>query len=341
MNNRQEILRQLKESGDFVSGQQLCDLLGISRTAVWKNIEKLREEGYPIEAVTSRGYRLLPTEDSDLLNYEELAGRLHTKWVGHPLIYKAETGSTNNDILALSDQGSPEGTLVVASRQTAGKGRRGRAWISPSEGNIYMSILLRPQMKADIVSMVTLIMALSVYQAALELEAAEGVDCRFGIKWPNDIVASVNGGSYRKLCGILTEMRMEEMDIRDVVIGTGLNVNEKHFSKEIQETATSFCLALGHDVNRALLTARTWDYFEEDYDKFRKAQSLSPLKDIYESGLVNRGRLVRVLDPRTPFTGTAEGITDTGELIVRPQDGSEEKFVRTGEVSVRGVMGYV
>lgn len=341
MDNKLEILRKLKEADGYVSGQQLCDALGVSRTAVWKNIEKLREEGYPIEAVTSRGYRLLPTEGADILNYDELISRLHTKWVGHPLIYKEETGSTNNDVFALSDQGSPEGTLVVAAAQTAGKGRRGRAWISPSGVNVYMSILLRPQMQADIVSMVTLIMALSVYQAALELKAADGIECRFGIKWPNDIVVSVNGGTYKKLCGILTEMRMEEMDIRDVVIGIGLNINEKNFAPEIQETATSFSLALGHDVNRALLTARTWNYFEEDYDKFREAQSLAPLKEIYEAGLVNRGRLVRVLDPRNPFTGTAEGITDAGELIVRPQDGSGERFVRTGEVSVRGVMGYV
>lgn len=341
MDRKQEILRKLKEAGGFVSGQQLCDDLGVSRTAVWKNIEKLREEGYPIEAVTSRGYRLLPTEDADLINYEELSSRLRTKWVGHPLIFKAETGSTNNDIFALSDQGSQEGTLVVATRQTAGKGRRGRAWISPSDGNVYMSILLRPRMSADIVPMVTLIMALSIYQAARELKAADGIECRFGIKWPNDIVASNDGNSFRKLCGILTEMRMEETDIRDVVIGTGLNINEKQFPEEIRQTASSFSLMLGHDVNRARLTARVWEFFEEDYEKFLEAQSLAPLRDIYESGLVNKGRLVRVLDPKNPFTGTAEGITDFGELIVRPQDGGEDRLVRTGEVSVRGVMGYV
>ena len=189
--------------------------------------------------------------------------------------------------------------------------------------------------------MLTLVMALAVYEACEELYRESDQELRFGIKWPNDIVVSAGGGPYRKICGILTEMRLEEMEIRDIVIGIGLNVNQTEFPEEIRETAGSLCLALGHPVNRAELTAAVWRHFEEVYKTYLEAQSLEPLRERYERGLVNRGRKVRVLDPTEPFEGTAMGITSSGELIVRTEDGSADRLVGTGEVSVRGVMGYV
>ena len=362
MNNKQQILRLLRDADRHMSGQYLCERLGISRTAVWKIIRKLKQEGYPIEAVTNKGYRLLSVEGRDLFNKDELENVLDTGWAGHPLIYKAGTGSTNADIFSLSDEGYPEGTLVVTSRQTAGKGRRGRAWISPADVNIYMSILLKPEIRADKAPMLTLVMALAVYEACEELyasgkeydtrETAQEADraqgtgdgspsLKFGIKWPNDIVVSADGGPYKKICGILTEMRMEEKEIRDIVIGTGINANQTEFPEEIRETAGSLALALGHAVNRAELTAETWRFFEADFEAFCETQSLEPLRDKYEAALVNRGRKVRVLDPQEPYEGTAMGITAGGELIVRPQDGSADREVSSGEVSVRGVMGYV
>ena len=338
MDKKQQILRMLRETESYLSGQQISEALGVSRTAVWKIIGKLKEEGYPIEAVTNKGYRLLSVEDRDLLNQEEIERRLETRWAGHPLVYSDETGSTNNDIFALSDQGFPQGTLALTGTQTAGKGRRGRLWISPPDVNVYMSILLRPDLKPENAPMLTLVMALAVYEACDELYAHK---CRFGIKWPNDIVVSADGGPYRKICGILTEMRMEEKEIRDIVIGTGINVNQMQFPEEISETAGSLALALGHTVNRAELTAAVWRFFEADFEAFCQTQSLEPLRAQYEAALVNRGRLVRVLDPQAPFEGTAVGITPGGELIVRPADGSADREVSSGEVSVRGVMGYV
>lgn len=339
MDNKQQILRQLREADSYLSGQYLSELLGISRTAVWKIVGRLKKEGYPIEAVTNKGYRLLSVEGRGLFNREELENRLQTAWAGHPLIFLEETGSTNADIFRLSDEGYPSGTLAVASRQTAGKGRRGRTWISPPDVNVYMSILLKPGISPENAPMLTLVMALAVYQACEELYGSENV--RFGIKWPNDIVVSSEGGPYRKICGILTEMRLEEKEIRDIVIGTGLNINQTQFPEEIGETAGSLKLALGRDADRAELTAGIWKHFEKDYEAFIEGQSLTPLKDEYENALVNRGRRVRVLSPQDPFEGTAVGITDTGELVVRPDDGSQDREVASGEVSVRGVMGYV
>ena len=340
MDRKQEILRRLSEAGDFVSGQELCEEFRVSRTAVWKTIQKLKEEGYPIEAVTNKGYRLLSTQEPDILGADQISARLATAWVGRPLLYTEETGSTNDDVFALAAKGYPHGTLVVTSRQTAGKGRRGRAWLSPPDGNVYMSILLKPDLPPDVTPMLTVVMALSVYQAAVRLQGQTG-SLRFGIKWPNDIVASVDGGPYKKLCGILTEMRMEDNEISAITIGTGLNVNQTEFAPEIAENATSFALALGEKVNRAALTAAVWNHFEENYSLFVQTRDFSALRPAYEDGLINRGRFVHVLDPREPFTGTAVGINDRGELLVRPDDGRPVVAVGTGEVSVRGVQGYV
>ena len=288
-----------------------------------KIINRLKEDGYPIEAVTNKGYRLLSVEGRDLFNREELERRLTTRWAGHPLIYSEETGSTNADIFGLSDSGYPQGTLAVTSKQTTGKGRRGRTWISPPGVNIYMSILLKPDFRPETAPMLTLVMALSVFRACEELY---GNECTFGIKWPNDIVVSARGEDYHKICGILTEMRMEEKEIRDIVIGIGINVNQTEFPEEIRQTAGSLAL---------------WRYFEEYYERFAGAQTLKPLREEYERALVNRGRKVRVLDPSAPFEGTAVGINDLGELLVQRDADGGLTPIGTGEVSVRGVMGYV
>ena len=346
MDRKQEVLRKLRETDGYMSGQQLSEAIGVSRTAVWKIIGKLKEQGYPIEAVTNRGYRLLSVEGSDLFNREELENRLETRWAGHPLIFTQETGSTNADIFKLSDMGYPQGTLAVTSKQTAGKGRRGRTWISPPDVNVYMSLLLKPDLRPETAPMLTLVMALAVLQACEKLytdpdQNHEDGGLHFGIKWPNDIVVSADGGPYRKICGILTEMRMEEKEIRDIVIGIGINVNQAEFPEEIRETAGSLALALGHPVSRANLTAEVWKYFEEYYEVFEQARSLSPLREVYERALVNRGKKVRVLDPQSPYEGVALGVSEEGELLVQPDDESAVREVGTGEVSVRGVMGYV
>lgn len=336
---KDKVLQALENTDGYLSGQQLCEMFGVSRTAVWKAIEKLREEGYQIEAVTNRGYRLIHSDEEDVLNQMEIEKRLTTKWAGRPTIYKKETGSTNDDIMALADQGASDGTLVVTSKQTAGKGRRGRVWVSP-EGNAYMSILVRPQISTNVAPMSTLVMALCVYEAMLDLHAPENI-C-FGIKWPNDIVVSVDGGNvYKKFVGILTEMRLEDTSIRDVTIGTGLDLNQESVVEQFRETATTLSIALGHKVNRAQIVADCWNHFEPDYEKFLGAGNLSTLQDEYNQACVNVDRKVRVLDPKGEFTGTAKGITETGELIVIPDDGRGEQHIESGEISVRGVMGYV
>ena len=186
-----EILKLLRESGNYISGQELCSKFGVSRTAVWKVINQLKEEGYGIEAVKNKGYRLQITPD--VLSSSELKSRIQNEWAGRNIYYYEETGSTNIDAKRLGEEGAVHGTVVVADKQNAGRGRRGRAWESPAGKDIYFTILLRPEFPPDKVSGLTLVMALSVAEAVKGCCGQEA-----GIKWPNDVV--LNG---KKICGIL------------------------------------------------------------------------------------------------------------------------------------------
>ena len=323
-----EILRLLRESGSYVSGQRLCEELGVSRTAVWKVINQLKEEGYHVEAVQNRGYRIL--DIPDVMSKEELESLLagKTKWAGQEVYYFPETDSTNIRAKQLAESGAAHGTLVAADRQTAGRGRRGRGWESPSGCSIYMSILLRPKFLPAKAPMMTLVMA---YSVAESLRAYTGLDIQ--IKWPNDVV--LNG---KKLVGILTEMSTEIDYINHVVIGVGINVNMDSFSEEIAKTATSLRMEMGKTLKRSTLIAEIMRRFEQDYEEYVKTGDLSGIREAYERLMVNYGKEVRILGAQEPFQALALGINNNGELLVRKEDGSEEA-VYAGEVSVRGVYG--
>ncbi len=325
-----EILRLLKESDGYISGQQLCEQFQVSRTAVWKVIEQLKKEGYKIEAVRNKGYHLV--ESLDILSKAEIESQLKTKWAGHPVVYYDEIDSTNTRAKELGDKGDfkNHGTLFVADRQVAGKGRRGRAWDSPSGSSISMTILLHPEMMPNKASELTLIMALAVEEG---VEKVTGL--KPGIKWPNDIILS-----GKKICGILTEMSAEIDYINYVVIGVGINVNMEAFPEEIEKVATSLKNESGAEVKRADLVAATMESFEKFYEIFMETQDLSGVMDHYNGLLLNRNQKVRVLEPGHEYEAMALGINSSGELIVRLEDG-EEREVYAGEVSVRGVYGYV
>ncbi len=323
-----EILALLREKDGYISGQELCNRFSVSRTAVWKAINQLKESGYEIEAVPNKGYRLVGQQD--VLNKNEIESRLHTKWAGRELYYYESTDSTNLQVKRLMEEGAPEGVLVVGGEQKQGRGRRGRSWQSPPGTNIYMTLGLRPEFQPDLAPMVTLIDALAVAEA---VEQTCGLQTR--IKWPNDVVI---GG--KKICGILTEMSAETGYIHYVVIGTGINVNIKEFPEEIRETATSLYLEKGETVLRAPIVAKTMEYFESYYEKFIQTMDLSLLMEDYNKRLVNKDAAVKVLDPQNEFEGTARGIDKKGQLLVERQDGTVET-VYAGEVSVRGVYGYV
>ena len=323
-----ELLKILRDADGFVSGQQLCEQFGVSRTAVWKAVRKLKEEGYQIDAVQNRGYRL--TGSLELLNAEEIISRLHTRWLGRNCVCLESVDSTNTCVRRLAEEHAPEGTLVMAEEQTGGRGRRGRAWSSPKGEQIAMSVLLRPHIRPERASQMTLLAAMA---AARAVRAVCGLEA--GIKWPNDVIL----GS-RKVCGILTEMNTEVDCIHYVVIGTGVNVNQTDFPEELRETAVSLRMAAGRRFSRAELAARILDELEPLYELFCKTEDLRGLEEEYNVLCVNRGRRVRVELPGGSYTGTAEGIDRNGELLVRRDDGIVA-HVYAGEVSVRGVYGYV
>lgn len=322
------ILRQLRERQEFVSGQELCEKLGISRTAVWKCIRQLEAEGYQLEAVPNRGYCL--RQVPDILSESEVQSRLHTSWVGQTVVYCAQVDSTNIRARRLAEDGAEAGTLVVSDQQTKGRGSRGRIWESPAGNSIYMTLLLRPDFSPAHASMLTLVMGLSCAQGIRQVTEAP-----VQIKWPNDVV--LNG---KKVVGILTEMNAQVDYIEYLVTGVGVNINEKEFPEDLKDKATSLALQLGRNFSRAQIGAAILEAFEKNYEIFRKTEDLTGLKEAYQQVLVNRGKQVRVLDPVRPYKGRALGIDEKGRLLVEREDGTVEQ-VYAGEVSVRGLYSYV
>lgn len=325
---KQEVLKLLKEADGFLSGQSICDSLGVSRTAVWKVVNQLKEEGYQIRSVRNRGYLL--DSFADVMTEAELASSVRSRWCGREIHYFPETDSTNIQAKRLAELGASHGCLVVADSQTAGRGRRGRHWSSEPGGGIFMSLILRPPFSPESASMVTLVAALAVSEGIFRSTGE-----RVLIKWPNDLVCH-----RKKLCGILTEMSTEIDRIHYVVVGMGINVNTETFPEELDKQATSLRLLTGKPIQRSQIAASVLEQFETYYETFVEQGDLSPFLDRYQSQLVCMGETIRVLLPREEFQGVAEGIDPTGALKVRLRDGTC-RLVVSGEVSIRTADGYI
>ena len=347
----------LKGKQGFVSGQEIADALSISRTAVWKSIKKAKTKGYVIETRTGSGYKL----HSDDYAYGEftIIHNLCTRWLGRndKVIFLDNIDSTNEEAkrrasVILNKSGSKgesgdglnpvdepsfsamregiNGLLIVADEQDSGKGRRGRKWELSSGTGIAMSYLLTPNFKPDAAPMMTLIMALACVTG---IRKATGLPV--SIKWPNDIV--LNG---KKIVGILTEMSVENEYISYVVIGTGINVNAESFPEELKAKASSLKLEAGREFSRTEILCRITEDFEERYEKFIKRGNLEDFCSEYNDLCVNNGTRVMVHDPKGEFEAYSKGIDERGELIVEMDDGTIRK-IYAGEVSVRGIYGYV
>lgn len=335
---KRKILAALQRADGYVSGQELCDSLGVSRTAVWKVVNQLKKDGYEIESIPHRGYRILSSPDC--ITAEQVGSLLQTVWAGKEIHYFDVTDSTNNEARKLAEQGAPHGTLVLADFQKSGRGRRGRAWSTPQGTSIAMSLVIRPRLNESAgealslpperASMTTLLMGMAAAAAIREMYGAEVL-----IKWPNDIVAE-----GKKLCGILTEMSCETDYINYLVIGIGINANLNEFPEELRQTATSLSLLTGRKIGRAALAALCLKKFEYYYEKFMERQDMSLLREQYNSLLAGGGEEVRVLEPGHEYNGISRGINDRGELLVELEDGTVRK-IYAGEVSVRGICGYV
>ena len=323
-----EILHLLRKADGYVSGEEICKKFSMSRQAIWKYIHQLQDAGYEIDGVKNRGYRILNAPDC--ITAEEIGSLLDDNCMYYgKLHYYEETDSTNTRAKILAEEGAPHGTVVIAEQQNGGKGRRGRKWEPPQQTSIALSIVVRPEFLPEKASMLTLVAGMAVLKAVQKL-----TDLQVGIKWPNDIVAS-----GKKICGILTEMSAEMEAINYVVVGIGVNVNNESFPDEIKDVATSLLLEGQKKVNRAKVAKELLTAFEAYYERFVQYGDMTALIDEYNSELINAGKQVRILG-RESFAATAQGIDKEGRLLVVDEDGKKKKIV-SGEVSVRGVYGYV
>lgn len=258
-----------------------------------------------------------------------------TAWIGKERYHFESIDSTNKMAKTMAIQGCSHGTLITADAQEAGVGRRGRSWSSEKGAGIYMSIVLRPQIDTESAAMLTLVAAISVARA-LESVLAQmsGLKIQPWIKWPNDIVIN-----KKKICGILTELSLKQKEIDFIIVGIGINVWNEVFPEEISATASSIFLETGQRVNKERLISLVWQQFEKYYEQFMKCGNLKEFREEYEAFLINKNSKVKVLDPIGEYEGIAKGITDTGELLVDTEKGLQ--MVSGGEVSVRGIYGYV
>ncbi|MBO5060750.1 MAG: biotin--[acetyl-CoA-carboxylase] ligase [Clostridia bacterium] len=308
-----KILDMLGSGSEFVSGGDLSKKLGITRSAVWKNINNLRRDGYKIESVTGRGYRLCGGPDR--IN----PGRLEKSVPGKVYYFKS-TESTNLEAKRAANV--PDRSLFIADTQLGGRGRLGRKWSSPAGCGIWMSLYLKPKIAAASVSQLTLAAGLAVARAIPTSR----------IKWPNDVLMS-----NKKVCGILTEMSAEMDRVNYVVVGIGINVNNEVFGIDLIDKATSIYRETEKKTDREELLSKVLKEFFAIYDEFLKG-GFASFRDEYKKLSATLSKEVIIIKNGEEQLARAVDINENGELIVEI-DGKRE-IVNSGEVSVRGLLGY-
>ena len=318
---KNSVLEELKSTDGFVSGEALSQKLGVSRTAVWKSINSLKEQGFIIESVRNKGYRL--TSSPDRLNADIIADGLETSTIGKKIVVLPNVDSTNDEVKRRASAGEPEGLVVIAEHQSAGKGRFGRIWSSDS-GGVYFTVLVRPELPPSDIASVTLAAGLAV---CLAIREYTGLDAK--IKWPNDIIIG-----RKKLCGILTEMSAQSDRIDFIAIGIGINVNHTFFPEEIKSKATSLYLETGERIDRNSFMRCVIKKLDTVLSSFFVSVSLDDEK-LFEGLCATIGRSVTVQRNGEELSGIAEGITGSGELIIKSHD--KKTVIGSGEVTVQGI----
>lgn len=320
---QKKILDILLNADDFISGQEISEKLGVSRQAVWKSINTLKEKGYEIQSVTNRGYRLVSSPN--YLNESSLKSLLHNKIIGKNLIVLDSVNSTNDYLKKLGNEGCENGTVVVAREQTKGKGRLGRTWQSKKDDGIAFSVLLRPSVAPSEVSAITPLAGLAVCKAIREYTK---LDCV--IKWPNDIIVG-----RKKLVGILTEMSAEFDAVEYVITGIGINVDHTSFPEEIAFKATSLLLETGRHLDKNEFLACVLEHLENEFVKNNLELTPTALSE-YTDLCATVGRSVTFQRGTRRISGMAVGISEHGELKVMMSDGTI-CLVNSGEVTVQGI----
>lgn len=323
MSTKHKLLDHLRDHlSQWVSGEQISNQLGISRTAVWKQINRLKSDGHDIDSAPKKGYRLIA--EADLLALETIQAQLRTRVMGQPAIHVfQDTDSTNLQAKILANQGAAEGTVVVADTQTHGRGRRGRAWFSPPGRSIYTSLILRPPMAPFQAPQITLMTAVAVTKS---LNRKTGLNAK--IKWPNDIL--VQG---KKIAGILTEISTE-MDVVDfVVVGLGMNIHTRReeMPSEIQDIATSIYIESETRVSRSTLLCSLLEDFEVCYEQLIN-EGFGPIMDQWRTMTDIIGQRVYVDVMNTRHIGSVQAVDDDGVLILKDDQGNTHRIF-SGDVT--------
>lgn len=325
---KNKILRILKNSEDFVSGEKMSEEFKMTRSGIWKYINMLKEDGYKIESVPRKGYRIVSSPD--LLTYEEIEEYIKTDYIGRNLQYYQSIDSTNKKAKDIAFD-EKEGTVLIAEEQLEGKGRMGREWISPKGKGIWMSIILKPKVEPMAVSKITLLGAAAVHKAL------ENMNINSKIKWPNDILIN-----NKKVCGILTEMNCELNMINYVVIGIGINVNlnDNDIPEELKHKATSIKISQGGEIDRKKLVGNILNEFEKLYIPFREKGNAKRAIDICRANSAIIDKEVKVIQGEEVKIGKVIDLNENGELMVELGNGHVENIF-SGEISIRGIDGDI
>lgn len=324
---RQTIIEMLRSTGEnYISGEDIASYLGVSRAAVWKHIQRLRDIGYAIESRERCGYKF--KDAPDLLLANEVKDGLNTQIIGKEIYYFPSTDSTNREAKILAYSKVPDGTVAVAEEQTSGKGRLSRNFYSPRGKGIWFSLVLRPNLVPSDAPKCTLMAAVAI------AHAMERIGLRAQIKWPNDIM--FNG---KKLVGILTELSAEMSRITYIVLGIGINVNIKRgeFPPELQDIATSLMEMKGEKITRIEFFRAVLEEFDKLYVEVLKnpKQGFMRILDEWRKYDVTLGKKIKVITSGNGeyFLGIARDIDIDGALLVETPDGIERLFA--GDVSIR------
>lgn len=317
---KDRILSVLKNADGYVSGEDLSKNLGITRSAVWKHISQLKDEGYIINSVRNRGYKL--ENVFDMIDEKKLSFNAET--LGMKIILLKSTDSTNNELKRLARINIESGTVVCAYSQTTGKGRFGRQWQSDN-GGLYFSFILRADLPPSDIASITLSAG---YAVCLAIREYTGLDAK--IKWPNDIIIE-----NRKVCGILTEMAAQSDRMDYLITGIGINVNNAAFSEEIRHKATSLLIETGKNTDKTDFFRTVLEYLDKIMTSFMISVSLDEMEN-FKKLCATLGRNVSVQRGERTLTGKAVDITPMGELVIETENHAKVN-ISSGEVTVQGI----
>ena len=318
---RERILGLLREAEGFVSSQRICKDLQITRAAVWKQIQALRRQGYSIRGVSSLGYQLCQVPDA--LRVLEADPGIRTTRVGRAILVKEETESTNDDLWELGRQGAEEGAVVIAEMQRAGRGRRGRQWVSPANMNLYMSVLLRPPFLPAEAAVITLMAGVVLCQTMEEI-----FSLRPQMKWPNDLLLE-----GRKAAGILAEMHAEQESIHFLILGMGVNLNmtPDMFPEDLRYPATSVQMVLGRAVERVPFVRRLLENLDQGYQTLLREGGALTIREWSRYCAHTKG-WVEVSTAKETIRGRFRGLDEEGSMILEVSRGRKRR-IRAGDVS--------